>query len=242
MKIFGETVGRYILLFENMEEFQADCAPQISSGEIPIPADPRAPIPGIVNLTSRIVSGCEFPLMVKVFQRDDGTRAAAFQKKPEEFLSVFRPPNNPDAEEHEESPAIKSDWDRVRNLTRTAKLLLAPKGTRLERAILAQDNDSILLYTLLKNPRITKEEVVRIARSPGLSPNVVDLILSCTQWSMSNEIRIALVQNPRTPIPVALKLLPTLSEPVIRQIAKATAVNQTLKQAAVRLVAGTGKN
>jgi hypothetical protein len=241
MNLIFENTGRYTLEFEDLNDFEENCAAAVSQGEIPFSARGTPPPAGIIHLLLRIKAGPEFSLMAKVFQRADGIMAATFQKKPEEILATLCPQTDTKTGDAEDLLSNKSEWDRVRGLTRTEKLMLAPKGNRLERAILAQDNEPLLLYTLLKNPRITLEEVVRIARSSGLSPNSVDLILATTQWSMSNEIRIALVQNPRTPTPVALKLLPTLPEPVIRQIAKGTAVNQTLKQAAVRWVTGTGK-
>jgi hypothetical protein len=238
MKTISELKGHLAIEFESQEEFNSEFAPQISLGEILFPIDQQAPEPGIINLKLCVPGSNGFSLMAKVFHRADGKTAAVFQKKPEEILLAFRPKDVAKSEDLEDFSTNQSDWDRVRGLTRTEKLLLAPKGNRPERAILAQDNDSLILYTLLKNPRITTEEVVKIARSPGLSPNIVDLILSTTQWSTNSEIRTVLVHNSRTPTPIALKLLPTLPEPIIRQIGKASAVNQALKQAAVRLVIG----
>jgi hypothetical protein len=124
----------------------------------------------------------------------------------------------------------------VRNLSRVEKLLLAPKADRSERTVLLQDNDAQVLYSLLKNPRITNEEVIRIARSPLLAAASADLIAKTATWASNSEVRSALVHNPRTPTPLALKLLPTLPEPDIRQIAKSSAVSQALKQAALRIV------
>jgi hypothetical protein len=101
---------------------------------------------------------------------------------------------------------------------------------------LIQDNDAQVVFSLLKNPRLTTEEVVRIARSPLLSSIAADLIARTTIWASNSEIRAALVHNQRTPTPLAIKLLPTLPEPEIRQIAKSGGVSQALKQAALRIV------
>jgi hypothetical protein len=101
---------------------------------------------------------------------------------------------------------------------------------------LIQDNDAQVIFSLLKNPRISTEEVIRIARSPLLSSIAAELISKTTIWASNSEIRAALVHNARTPTPLALKLLPTLPEPDIRQIAKSSAVSQALKQAALRIV------
>ena len=83
-------------------------------------------------------------------------------------------------------------------------------------------------YYLIKNPRITTEEVLRIARMTSISAAVADQIAKTTQWSSNQEIGSAIVNNPRTPTPLALKLLSTLPEPEIRHIAKSTGVSQAL--------------
>ena len=127
-------------------------------------------------------------------------------------------------------------WDRIRAMPFPEKIILAAKADRSERAVLIQDNDPQLLYYLLKNPRITTEEVLRIARMTSISAAVADQISKMAQWSSNQEIRSAIVNNPRTPTPLALKLLPTLPEPEIRHIAKSTGVSQALKQAALRIV------
>ena len=106
--------------------------------------------------------------------------------------------------------------------------------------MLIQDNDPQLLYYLIKNPRITTEEVLRIARMTSISAAVADQIAKTTQWSSNQEIRSALVNNPRTPTPLAVKLLQTLPEPEIRQVAKSTGVSQALKQAALRILISRG--
>jgi len=169
-----------------------------------------------------------------VVRRLEGATAVAFEEKPEVILAALLAQSaTGDAATR---PVEQNAWDRVRALSRNEKLLLAPKADRSERAVLAQDNDAQVLHALLRNPRITLEEVVRVARSTLLSAVSAELIVKTAQWSASAEIRSALVSNPRTPTPLALRLLPTLPEPEIRQIAKATAVSQALRQAALRLV------
>ena len=167
--------------------------------------------------------------------RSMGAALAVSLEQPPELiwstLSAPIPGDNQDASRMEQS-----SWDKIRNLSRIEKLLLAPKADRSERQVLIQDNDAQVVFSLLKNPRLTTEEVVRIARSPLLSSVAADLIARTTIWASNSEIRAALVHNQRTPTPLAIKLLPTLPEPEIRQIAKSGGVSQALKQAALRIV------
>lgn len=127
----------------------------------------------------------------------------------------------------------ESTWDRMRSLTQTEKLLLAVKADRSDRAVLLQDNDPRVLLSLLRNPRITIDEVVRIARSTYLNLQIADVISKTGQWMSSMDVRLGLVHNPKTPPALALRLLPSLPDAEVRNIARA-GTNMTLKTAAIR--------
>jgi len=128
-------------------------------------------------------------------------------------------------------------WDRVRGLSQMEKLLLAVKADRSERALLLQDNDPRVLLSLLRNPRLTVDEVARIAKSSFLTFQVADAIAKTSQWMAGVEVRIALVRNPKTPPTIALAILPLLPDSEIRTIAR-TGTNMALKQAALRRLQG----
>ena len=132
------------------------------------------------------------------------------------------------------------EWDRVRALPRTEKLLLAPRADRGERLVLLQDNDPQILFALLKNPRLTVDEVVRVAKSSYLSYQSAEVILKSSSWSASVEVRVALVHNPKTPLAFALRLVPGLPEAEVKAIARGAATSMALKQAALKRLQGGG--
>lgn len=154
------------------------------------------------------------------------------------------PPEEPGAEvvdeavEDADEAAKGSAWDRLRALSRVEKLLLAAKAERVERAILAQDSDPMVLYSLLKNPRLTADEVIRIAKSPFLSFHTAEAIVKSTQWLANLEVRVALVHNAKTPPAFALRLLQTLPESELRLISRGAATSMALKQAALKKLQG----
>jgi hypothetical protein len=168
--------------------------------------------------------------VVRLFE---GAFAVSIDSPPQEILSALKAKQ---PEKEASTDRQTTVWDRIRALPYAEKIILATKADRSERAVLMQETDAQVLYYLLKNPRISTEEVLRIARSTSISASVADQIAKTSQWASNQEIRSAIVNNPRTPVPLALKLLPTLPEPEIRQIAKSGAVNQALKQAALRIV------
>ena len=133
----------------------------------------------------------------------------------------------------EEAASQQSAWERMRGLTQTEKLLLAIKADRTERAVLLQDNDPRVLLSLLRNPRITTDEVVRIAKSTYLNVQIADVIAKTGQWMSLLDVRLALIHNARTPPALALRILPSLPEAEVRNIARA-GTNMALKTAALR--------
>lgn len=228
MRVSVDDSGNAVVEFESEAELDAEYESDISAGGLQIPTDVRLAEFTPVRLTLRLDGGGETTVEAFVVRRLETGLAVALEGEPEAIAAALRA--KPVEREQQ------STWDRVRSLTRNEKLMLAPKADRNERLMLAQDSDPQVLYSLLRNPRITNEEVARIARSTQLPAQAADLILKTAQWSASLDVRLALVNNARTPTPLALKILPTLPEREIRQIAKSTAVSQPLKQAALRLV------
>jgi hypothetical protein len=127
-------------------------------------------------------------------------------------------------------------FDQVRQMHATEKFRLALKADRTTRAILLTDNDPRTLFFLCQNPHVSAEEILRICKDTRLLPSVVGYIVRNTQWIGREEIKHALVMNPKTPIPTALRLLPLLSRNNLRSLAKSQAVRQRIKQAALKLV------
>lgn len=128
-------------------------------------------------------------------------------------------------------------WERMRSMTQTEKLLLAIKADRPERAVLLQDNDPRVLLSLLRNPRITVDEVARLAKSSYLNFQIAEVISKTGHWMSSLDVRLGLIHNAKTPQPLALRILPTLPDSEVRNIARG-GTNMTIKTAALRQLAG----
>ncbi|MEK6321906.1 MAG: hypothetical protein AABN33_09500 [Acidobacteriota bacterium] len=238
MKVSKESTENFTVEFESDEELRHEFETNLSAGGLMLSSTERPAEMSTIQLNLRLSEGGSFATSATVVRLFEGAFAVSIDANPQEILS--RLTARPEAKEESLGGKPASVWDRIRAMTYAEKIILASKADRSERAVLIQDNDPQLLYYLLKNPRITTEEVLRIARMTSISAAVADQIAKTTQWSSNQEIRSAIVNNPRTPTPLALKLLPTLPEPEIRQIAKSTGVSQALKQAALRIVISRG--
>lgn len=139
--------------------------------------------------------------------------------------------------EHSEHLSL---FDQIRRLTRTEKILLAQRAERSERTVLAMEFDPEILFYLCKNPRITIEEIVRISKMSTVNAPVVDLMARNGSWIQSEELRMNLVLNPKTPLATALRLLPMLSDKNLKVLARNREMKDPIKKTALRLVLQRG--
>jgi hypothetical protein len=236
--------------FESEEELAAEARTNLSAGGLRLPTKEKLAIFSRLSLVLRLAGGGEAPASATVVAplpdgvalAVDGDTGALVEALRTRALAAGEEPLEEATEDAVEDtapgPSRENAWDRLRSMSRTEKLLLVPKADRFERAILAQDNDPQVLYLLLKNPRLTADEVIRIAKSPFLSFQTAETIVKSNQWLSNVEVRVALVHNAKTPIAFALRLLPTLPESEVRTISHGAATSMALKQAALKRLQG----
>jgi hypothetical protein len=152
-----------------------------------------------------------------------------------ELAEALRAPAEPEAEA--EGPPRGALTDRIKAMSVQQKMQLALSGSREERLALIRDPTKVAHLFVLKNPRIGVDEVQYAARSPNLAPDAIRMIAEHQEWSGSAAICTALVRNPKTPLPIALKLLERVPMSELRAIAKGGARDQ-LVHAARRKVSG----
>lgn len=236
--------------FESEEELAAEARTNLSAGGLRLPTREKLAIFSRLSLVLRLPGGGESSVSATVVaplpdgvalavDGDTGALVEALRTRPVAPEEVHLEEAIEDAvEETAQGHSRENAWDRLRSMSRTEKLLLVPKADRFERAILAQDNDPQVLYLLLKNPRLTADEVIRIAKSPFLTYQTAETIVKSNQWLSNVEVRVALIHNAKTPIAFALRLLPSLPESEVRTISHGAATSMALKQAALKRLQG----
>ena len=236
--------------FESEEELAAEVRTNLSAGGLRLPTKEKPAIFSRLSLLVRLAGRGEATATATVVaplpdgvalavDGDTGALVEALRAAPGAAeTAVLEEAVEDSAEEAAQGSPRGNVWDRLRSISRMEKLLLAPKADRVERAILAQDSDPQVLYSLLKNPRLTADEVIRIAKSPFLTFQTAEAIVKSTQWLSNVEVRVALVHNAKTPLAFALRLLPTLPESEVRTISHGAATSMALKQAALKKLQG----
>jgi hypothetical protein len=139
-------------------------------------------------------------------------------------------------EEDEPPPGPLSE--RLKKMTVTEKMQMAMTGTRDERTALFRDVNKSLHLFVLKNPRIGLDEVQAAAKSPMVSPDALKMIAEHREWGGNPGVCASLVRNPKTPMPMALRLLDKVPMNDLKAIAKGGARDQIVQAARKRLAAG----
>ena len=225
MQVTRTSPDAFTVAFESEEELREEHRANLSVGGLRLPTDDRPPLHALLEVTLRGPTGAEVNIRATVVAPLPDGIALSIEAEAGDLLERLL------AGAAEKGQTLA---DRLRSLPRVQKIILATKADRSERAFLVQDNDPQVLSSLLKNPRITIDEVVRVAKSSFLNYQTVEVIVGTAQFMASVDIRVALVQNPKTPPPFALRILPTLPESELRTIARGAATSMALKQAALK--------
>ena len=236
MKVARTGPNAFTVEFDAEDELREEYRRNLSQGGLRLPVADRPALFSPAEVTLRGPSGGEASVKGTIVAPLPDGVALHFEGDGAALLEALLASPSAEGTRAKEGG---SDWDRLRAMSRTEKLLHAPRAERSDRVILVQDSDPQVLYALLKNPRLTLDEVVRVAKSAYLSYQTAELILKTNQWAASLEVRTALVHNPKTPLPFALRILPTLPEAEVRGIARGAATTMALKQAALKRLQGS---
>jgi hypothetical protein len=221
--------------FESEEELREEYRLNLSQGALRLPTAETVALHTTLLVTLRGPTGGEAHVKASAVATLPDGIALAIHGNADEMLQRLLPVQQ--EPEPETANAGANTWDRIRALSHMEKLLLAVKADRTERALLLQDNDPRVLLSLLRNPRLTVDEVARLAKSPYMTFQIADVIMKATQWMSNLDLRLALIHNPKTPPAFALRILPTLPDSEVRAIARA-GTSMALKQAALRRLQG----
>ncbi|MFO0617321.1 MAG: hypothetical protein U0414_32295 [Polyangiaceae bacterium] len=123
-----------------------------------------------------------------------------------------------------------------RTLTLGERKSLARGHDRDQLDRLLRDPHPLVIKNLLSNPRITEEDVIRLAAKRPTYPDVQAEIGRSERWSIRPRVRLALAKNPYTPVPLSVPLLPLLLRQELAEIAHATELPGVVRAAAMDLL------
>ncbi len=149
------------------------------------------------------------------------------------------PPASIEKLERDESGRL-DEFARVRNMSFPQRVIYATRAGQSGRTVLLQQPSPILLLYLCKNPQITLPEIIHIAKLPSIDALVADyvarMLRANPEWALSDELKLALAGNAKTPGGTALALLTHLSTRGLRGLCKRAELRASIRQAAIKLL------
>jgi hypothetical protein len=110
------------------------------------------------------------------------------------------------------------------------------KGDREARGILIRDSNRVVATAVVYNPRITEQEIEKIASMRTVSEEVLRIIGLNRAWTRSYVIIHNLVRNPRTPFGTAMNILPRIQKKDLKALSENRNVTENVRRQAYRLV------
>jgi len=135
-------------------------------------------------------------------------------------------------DEEESKEKIESLFQKVQKMKVAEKIRLAMTGDKEARTLLIRDSNRLVQFAIINNPRISEGEVGIIANSKSVDDEILRKIAGNREWIKLYQVRLALAKNPKTPIPIATKLIQTLLLQDLKLIAKSKAVPTAVALAA----------
>ena len=114
------------------------------------------------------------------------------------------------------------------------RVMLAIKGTREARLILVRDPNRMVASAVMRNPRLTDNEIEYIASIKSIHEDVLRQIGSNRAWVKGYAVIHNLVRNPRTPIAISLGFLNRIQTRDLRALSLNKNIPDVIRQTSNR--------
>ena len=144
-------------------------------------------------------------------------------------------------EEIEDEDLENNLFAAVQKMSVMQKIKLARVGGKEARSLLIKDRNKVVSTSVLGSPKITETEIIAIANSRGVGDEILRLICMNKDWTKSYQIKLALVMNPKTPTPQAIKFINYLQDKELRSLMRSKDVSTQISTQARRILQKKGK-
>ncbi len=115
------------------------------------------------------------------------------------------------------------------------KIKLAYKGNKTVREVLIRDTNKVVACAVVKSGRLTENEVVAIASNRAVAEDVIRELARVKENLRMYPVKVALCTNPKTPVPVAMRLISSLHVGDLKSLARNRNVSSAVFTAATKL-------
>jgi hypothetical protein len=128
-----------------------------------------------------------------------------------------------------------STLQKIAKLDIRGRITLAMRGNKEERSILIRDSTKLVSLAVLDSPKVSDAEVEKFALQKNVLESVLRAIPMKRKFAKNYNIMRNLVQNPRTPLDLALSLMKNLLAHDLKNLSGNKEVSDTIRKLALRM-------
>jgi biotin-[acetyl-CoA-carboxylase] ligase BirA-like protein len=124
----------------------------------------------------------------------------------------------------------------IREMKLGEKMKLGMLGSMTARALLIRDTNRLVRAAVMRNPRLSDNEIVEFARNANMEEQVLRLIAKNKSWMKIYPIKVGIVSNPKTPLDISVRWLKHLKDKELRILSKSKNVPSALVNQCRKLI------
>jgi hypothetical protein len=129
------------------------------------------------------------------------------------------------------------DYGAGRKFTLGERKALARRPNRKAMDKLLADPHPAVIRTLLGNPKVVEDDIIRVAARRPNSADILAEIARSSRWAHRVRVRMAVILNPDTPIELSIPMLALLVRSELRLVVRTSYLAPMLRAAAGDLLA-----
>ncbi len=129
---------------------------------------------------------------------------------------------------------------KLTDLSPSAKIRVATLGNSFARSVLIRDKNKQVSMACIRSPGVSDSEALKYATNRSLDDDIIRYIANQKSWTRLPGIRVALCNNPKTPMPIAIRMLPMLNIRDLKNMARSKGIPSALAKAAKQTAQARG--
>jgi hypothetical protein len=129
---------------------------------------------------------------------------------------------------------------RLEDLSPAGQIRAATLGNSFARSVLIRSKNKQVAMACIKSPGVSDPEVMHYAINRSLDEDIIRYIANKRQWVRLYGVKVALANNPKTPLPLAMSFLPHLRPPDLKALARSKGVPSAIANAAKNMLRSRG--
>ena len=130
--------------------------------------------------------------------------------------------------------SFETVYRQILRMSPAQRLRAALRAGREARQILIRDTNRIVAAAVMRNPRLTEEEVVSYSAQKSLSDEILRLIGASRTWMSAYPVVHNMVRNPKTPVAIAMNNIGRLHTRDLQNICRDKNIPEVIRRMARR--------